>query len=522
MSATRISADDDRLVLPGDLEPETTYDVVLNDVHVWSLLPSRDTVERGQQRVARWPKALRRHLVGRADVLVRDHVSGAEVGRVDVVFGGDDSRRVEVVDKHGAALVLDKYGRLTRPLAAEDDGVLDDFLAQVAELLRVMREEVGVASFISYGTLLGAVRNGRLIGHDNDVDISYVSEHEHPVDVVRETFRVERALVAHGWVVRRGSGTRLNVRLPQPDGTLRYVDVFTAHWTEGVFYMPSDTGFEIPRESILPLGTVTLHGREMPAPADSELLLAHTYGPNWAVPDPSFKYETPRWLARRLTGWFGGLRVDRKIWDAFYGGHAREVPSGPSTFATWVAEHHDSDRPLIDLGSGTGRDAHWFARRGREVTAVDYALGVLKRSAARRKAPAIAREVVNLNDLRQVYSLAVRLNDAPTPPDLYGRFLLSSLDEHGRDLVLRLASMTLRRGGLLLLEFRTHKDQFRHHHFPRKYRRFVDPAEVVAEIERRGGWIIDRVEGTGLAPLEREDPHVCRIVAAWAPGAADA
>mgnify|MGYP006198694881 CR=1 FL=1 len=45
----------------------------------------------------------------------------------------------------------------------------------------------------------------------------------------------------------------------------------------------------------------------MPAPADSETLLAATYGENWRVPDPAFQYSTPAWLSRRLGGWFGGL-----------------------------------------------------------------------------------------------------------------------------------------------------------------------------------------------------------------------
>ena len=58
----------------------------------------------------------------------------------------------------------------------------------------MLRDKAGVPAFICYGTLLGAVRNGKLIGHDNDIDIAYVSEHPHPVDVVREGYRVERVL----------------------------------------------------------------------------------------------------------------------------------------------------------------------------------------------------------------------------------------------------------------------------------------------------------------------------------------
>lgn len=512
-----IRVDDQRLWLPADLSPDATYDVLLNGQHVWSIDPGRDTVDGDDGTSARWPKALRSHLKGRATVVVRSHVGEEEVGEADHVFGDVADREVAVVDKTGAPLVLDKYNRLTRPLSAEGDDVIDAFLDQVDALLTALRDKAGVPAFVSYGTLLGAVRDGELIGHDNDVDISYVSERSHPVDVVREGFRVERVLAAEGWLVRRGAGTRLNVRLPQDDGTLRFVDVFTAHWVEGVLYMPQDTGFELPREAILPLTTVELHGRPFPAPADSERLLAETYGAGWRTPDPSFKYETPLWLSRRIAGWFGGLRVDRKVWDAFYAGQWRKLPEEPSSFARWVAEHHPAGHRLVDVGTGNGRDAYWFAtEHGRDVVALDYSMGIMNRGANRLADDRLRREVLNLNDYRHVVSLGTRLLlDDDGPVDVYGRLLLEAVDEHGRDHVLRLAAMLLRRGGRLFLEFRTDRDRRRPHHFRNPRRRYLSPDDVVAEIRARGGQVVDRVEGTGLAPFHDEDPHVCRLVATW-------
>ena len=49
----------------------------------------------------------------------------------------------------------------------------------------------------------------------------------------------------------------------------------------------------------------------------------------------------------------------------------------------------------------------------------------------------------------------------------------------------------------------------------RKNRTFVDPDDVVRGIQAAGGTIVERVEGTGLAPFQTEDPHVARIVASW-------
>lgn len=467
--------------------------------------------------MAPWPKALHRFLRGRADVEVRDHADGTLVGAAAHVFRGNERRVVRVVNKNGTPLVLDKYGRLIRPLSAESEGGIDDLLEQCDRLLTVLRDEGGVPAFISYGTLLGAARSGKLIGHDNDVDLAYVSKHRHPVDVVRESYDMERLLTAKGWVARRGSGTRLNVRLPSRDGSLRFVDVFTAHWVDGVLYMPSDTGFEIPEDEILPLTTLELHGRPMPSPKNYELLLSLTYGDGWRVPDPSFKYDTPRWLERRLEGWFGALHPRRKEWDTFYAtGSSRKLLAGPTKFARWVDQRYRSERTLVDLGTGTARDAKWFAvKKGRQVIGFDYSMSVLGRDLKLPRGAMLDRRPLNLADLRDVLALGHALSSRPEPVDLYGRFLLHALDDAGRANLLRLASMSLRRGGYLFLEFRTDQDRGRSHFFPRKNRTFVDPDDVVRGIQAAGGTIVERVEGTGLAPFQTEDPHVARIVASW-------
>ena len=517
-SAEALLVDDERIWLPASADPETTYDVLMNQRHVWSLQPSRDARTEHGARVAEWPQALRRYLTGHAEVTLRDHVDGTVVAVAHHAFGGEDTSEVTVTDSAGNALVLDKWGRLIRPLSGEDSSLIDELMDEVVRLLDVLKEKAGVPAYICYGTLLGAVRDGRLIGHDNDVDVAYVSEHPYPVDVVREGYRVERVLRAEGWVVRRGSGVRLNVRLRLSNGSMRFVDVFTSHWVEGVLFIPSDTGFRLPPETILPLRTIELMGRRVPAPAQPEALLAATYGDSWRVPDPSFRYTTPRWLSRRLGGWFGGLLTYHKHWDSFSARAHRQVPNGPTPFARWVAAEYPSTRPLVDLGTGTGRDALWFARRHqRPVTGVDYSIGAVNRAARRRRTSRlpVRFELVNLYDTRAILAFGARLSREELPVDLYARFTFHALNGPGRENLLRLASMSLRRGGRLFLEFRTPRDRYRPHFFGEHVRHYQHPDAVAAQIEAAGGRVLHQVEGTGLAPFMDEDPHVCRIVAAW-------
>ncbi len=495
-------------------EGAVVLDVLLDGAHVWSFRPDRDLVTKDSGRLAPWPGPLRQYLDGVATITVQARPGGETVMERECAFGRKFNR-IKVVDKHGHPLVIDKWGRLERPLSAEPAALVTSLMSNVARLLDDLRDGCGVPAFLVYGTLLGAVRDGKLIGYDNDVDLGYLSGHEHPVDIAREGFRVQRELVRRGWVVRRGSGGRLNVRLRMPDATMRFIDVFTCFWVEDTFYIPADVWGPLPREAVLPLGSVELMGVELPAPADPKALLAATYGPSWRVPDPSFRYETPLGLQRRLVGWFGGLMPGRKHWDGYYGRRAGQALPPASAFAGWVAEREGEDRAarLVDLGCGRGQDALALAEPYRPVLGVDYSLGALGQARSRAASEEVAAEFepVNFAELRSAVALGARLARDPLERVLYARFLLGSLDDVGRENLWRMVAMALRGGGRLYVEFRAVD--------PGAAAKQVDkplvPAVVAAAITAAGGRVTHREKRHGLAPDQDDNPPVCRMAAEW-------
>ena len=106
----------------------------------------------------------------------------------------------------------------------------------------------------------------------------------------------------------------------------------------GHLYLMGEIRTPFKREWIFPLGTTTLEGRELPAPANTDEFLTATYGPSWRVPDPAYVFETPESTHRRLNGWFRGTRVNRAEWDRTYSGHnLRDVDLTPSIFADGCA-----------------------------------------------------------------------------------------------------------------------------------------------------------------------------------------
>ena len=204
-------------------------------------------------------------------------------------------------------------------------------------------------------------------------------------------------------------------------------------------------------------------------------------------------------------------------WPFYFGQSQKTVPTQPSPFAQWFLEREPTSTQIVDIGTGTGRDALWFARQGRDVLGLDYVPAATERAgiiADDEDLPARFK-TLNLYDIRQVLGIGGELSHRDEPPVLYGRFLIHALRDDGRHNLWRIANMSLRRGGKFYLEFRTGLDSDAEHEFGEHFRRYLDPETVIAEIEATGGHIEHCEAGHGLAVYKQEDPHVCRLVATW-------
>lgn len=205
----------------------------------------------------------------------------------------------------------------------------------------------------------------------------------------------------------------------------------------------------------------------------------------------------------------------REYWERFYASAAsREVPEEPSAFATWVAEREPTPGPLVDIGTGTGRDALWFCTQRFDTVGLDYAESAVARATevARSRGQAVTFETLNLYHRDEVDAVADQLARDLHPRVLYARFLVHALEDDGRLHLWRFARAMLPTGGRLYLEFRVAETE---HVFGEHYRRFVEPERVAAEIGLEGGRIEHHEVGYGLAVYKTEDPRVARIVASW-------
>lgn len=190
----------------------------------------------------------------------------------------------ELVKDKGVA--LGPHG-FTQTFDLRSDSKKKKVYQELAWILKVLNENFGVKAFISSGTLLGIVRDGALIGHDDDVDICYISNADNETGVLKERqdlvlflqelgCRVAPSGIAHYWCTT-------------PNGL--NLDIFTGFEEQGFCSMNPIGRKKVASSAVLPLTQAKHHGVDLYLPRDPESLLVLNYGDNWRTPDPLWTFN---------------------------------------------------------------------------------------------------------------------------------------------------------------------------------------------------------------------------------------
>jgi hypothetical protein len=175
--------------------------------------------------------------------------------------------------------------------AAQDNVKAANELQKIITTLQNEDQKV----FINSGTLLGAVREGSFIGHDDDIDLGVILSAENDKNAVKEFLSIFRLLAARGDLKIKTSFNSPVLKITLPSDIV--VDLFPTWVKNGSVFIWPHTYGELNEADLFPLKTVELNGVGFPAPAEPEKMLELNYGSGWKKPDADFAFP---WREARI------------------------------------------------------------------------------------------------------------------------------------------------------------------------------------------------------------------------------
>ena len=207
--------------------------------------------------------------------------------------------------------------------------------------------------------------------------------------------------------------------------------------------------------------------------------------------------------------------LNSQYWDEFYKQNHGHLPS---QFCVSVLSDTDPANGIVELGSGNGRDAHYFASQGRITTAMDISEQAViscetyAAEAKIRHSSFLRGDITNSIDLSALVRTA-RAALANRAVTFYSRFVMHALNDEQEQRLLRLLPEHVKSGEQVFFEFRAKEDAALKKTFGGHYRRFIDTDTFVAQLTDELGFKLDyRVTGCGMAKYKDEDPVVSRVV----------
>ena len=167
-----------------------------------------------------------------------------------------------------------------------------EYLPKVEHVLRAK----GIQCFLIYGTLLGIVREGKFIGHDDDIDLGIVENDDFSWNKVQEALseigmQKKHQFSLDGKITEqtyRKKNLSIDFFLVEAHGDKSYSHGYFRREDEQ--YESLDQ-FSVRRRIISRIDGTTEYiceSGKFQVPQNYELFLREVYGENWRVPDPSW------------------------------------------------------------------------------------------------------------------------------------------------------------------------------------------------------------------------------------------
>lgn len=157
--------------------------------------------------------------------------------------------------------------------------------SQVAHHVSLLNDW-GYQAFLNSGTLLGVVRDGQLIKHDDDVDLAVILNSDTLEGLAKEWSDLIERLRAADMFDEESFDDPKIIKLRRSCSV--QIDLFPGWINDGKVFVYPHTCGELSEQDVLPLGACAVTGN--PVPAEPEKMLVLNYGKDWREPNPYFSF----------------------------------------------------------------------------------------------------------------------------------------------------------------------------------------------------------------------------------------
>lgn len=213
----------------------------------------------------------------------------------------EESRRdpAEIVSLLNNGHIITKQGELRLSIRLDKEWQARHF-SFYQEARAKFKSLTGYDLFLSFGGLLGYIRDKELILTDDDLDTSYISRHTDPALVKKEFIDIHHALRDSGERCRIAPKRRMFMKWQHRSGSA-LIDIFPGFaWGKNFFMAPGvgiENGAEVATRGVK---SVEWYGHNFLVPEAAEDILAAAYGPGWKVYDPLFQWIIPAYAYRGI------------------------------------------------------------------------------------------------------------------------------------------------------------------------------------------------------------------------------
>ncbi len=210
------------------------------------------------------------------------------------------------------------------------------------------------------------------------------------------------------------------------------------------------------------------------------------------------------------------IEFNKAYWNDFYQSNHKHTPS---QFCVCVLTEISPNAVVVELGSGNGRDSHYFASQGHVTVAMDLSQQAVESCTGLAKERSTDHSTFFQGDITSKESVLrivrhARLKAAGNELVFYSRFVMHSIDDEQELMFLETLSTYMQPDETVYFEFRSKEDADLKKHYGGHFRRYVDTDVFKKRLTNDYKFEISySLTGQGMAKFQDEDPFVTRLIA---------